>query len=404
MTELPRRPPARQSRSHRALAILALSVPLAAWLPGPMVLAEGAAGPERVAPVAPARDDAPAGDDAPAPDVLDLSRRFLDEPSGMADPEAARRTAAEALDRAEATGSRHDLALADFLQGQVHAFAGEPQQAEARYRASRETYAALGDPGGEALALQGIAGLALGRGRDDVAMRLLQQATALFARAEEPFGQASAQTQLGRLAADSGDAAGAAEHFRTAAGLYRQAKQPAGIGRALLDLAGLHSGAGEEAAAREDLAAAQAAFVEAGELRGQAAAALQLGRIDLAAGNGPAAAMQIRAALDLFRQAGDPRGEAETMLLLGQAAQQRGEVAASLDAFDDAVRLYRAARDAAGMAYALVERAELQAARDPEAAIEDYDLAAQLFAALGMAAQEMYCREAMTVAKSLRGR
>ena len=231
--------------------------------------------------------------------------------------------------------------------------------AQTAYGEARDLYRQVGERGGEAKALLGLA------------------------RAQGYLGFADAEAR-GQLAA--------------VRALYRQpAAGPADAG-VILALAEIGQALDDSDNARSDYKKAIALFREGGDHAGEATAWAGLAIIEQRDGHAQAAHDGFVAARDLlqqipgesaaagapFKQFLDPSNRGHALLGLADLAKEGGDSAAALAGYTHARLVFQEVTDRGGEGFALLGLAELKAAQgDAEGARSDYEEARQLFQGVG---------------------
>ena len=181
----------------------------------------------------------------------------------LGDIPSARRTAAEALRRAQERDDDWSWAWALTFRGMLEIAEGDEHAAANSFDAALRLRLRLGDLFGEAWASNGLASVAMLRGEPAVAEPLYEQALSIFRRLGERPTVATILDGLGQAALARGDLELARERFAASLSLYREMDSRRGIGIALHGLAHVAAAEGHpELAVR--LAGAATALHEAG--------------------------------------------------------------------------------------------------------------------------------------------
>jgi DNA-binding winged helix-turn-helix (wHTH) protein/tetratricopeptide (TPR) repeat protein len=128
---------------------------------------------------------------------------------------------ARAVEKAKAQGSRVILAQARQMQCGLFSRLGQLQDAVSACRESRDIFAAVGDPDGEARSLRVWAD-AIARMDIPEAIRLYQQAQTIFRRNGSQAGEADVLDNLGNIYEAQGDPATAEKMIREAVAIFRR--------------------------------------------------------------------------------------------------------------------------------------------------------------------------------------
>lgn len=190
---------------------------------------------------------------------------------------------------------------------------------------ARDAARLMADPANEARALLGIGISYWQLARHEPARRHLQEALALFRRAEDTTGQARALVNLGLVEERIGRYRSAVAYLEQALEVYRGLGDRAGEAIALKDLGSVEVHRGQYGTAAERLLEALALLRETGNRYLEAHALNDLGAVEVALDRFDAAVHHQEQALVLFRRIGDQYGEAGALHGLGNALTLRGE-------------------------------------------------------------------------------
>ncbi|GAA2791974.1 AfsR/SARP family transcriptional regulator [Crossiella cryophila] len=258
-------------------------------------------------------------------------------------------TAEAGLAAAMAVHDRPAQARMHALLGQFQTRLGSLREAAVHQQRAVELYRSLGDPLGQAVALDGL-GMAYGRlGQPQTAAEHHAKSLALYREAENRTGESSALNNLGAVHQQLGRFAEAIEFHRQAVALGNA------DGRLYLGV-GLFS-VGRTAVARTELELALAGYQESGNRVGEAAvlscvAAVHRDRDELAECEQVAAA-----AVALARELGDRRIEANGLNILAAMHRRRGTLAVATGYFQLAIRIAEEMGFRAGRVHAVTNLA-----------------------------------------------
>jgi len=218
------------------------------------------------------------------------------------------------------------LGVALLRHGVFLAQLGRTQPALDRLRAGLERVRAYGDTVETAFALQHLAGQALYSGEPDDAVRLQDEALALWEALGDAGGTGRGLTMLGNVAYTRGDFARAEELYGRAVEILRSAGESALLFAPLCNLGIIASVRHDRAAARRLLGESLVAARRAGSPRLVANALQNLGAAAWEAGDYRAAESHLEEAVRICREMGFRRLLVYCLNALGNVFVARGEL------------------------------------------------------------------------------
>jgi tetratricopeptide (TPR) repeat protein/transcriptional regulator with XRE-family HTH domain len=261
---------------------------------------------------------------------------------------------------------------------------GQPSDALVVHGHARDAAQRVGDPAGEAQALNGLGSAHLRLGRHGLAIEHFESALARFRQAGDEGGVARALNNLGVVELRRGRYEPAGAWFRAGLPLFRRAGDLAGAGRALNNLGIIDAALGRNVSAADHHRQALDLLRRARDRIGEAHALTDLGIVEQRLGRRGPAAGHHRRALALFRSTGDQDGEAWARNGLGEVAAAAGQPA-------EALTHHAAALTAAVRADACDQQARAHtgigahhSSGDPVRAREHYERALALYTELGL--------------------
>ena len=280
----------------------------------------------------------------------------------LGDLDEARRQFETALAMNRREG-RDDVAATNLVNlGGLASLDGDFTRAEGLYRDALATWRAGEQWADVADALYGLGQLELRRGDYSAAGTVLLEALEIYRRTG-PIEQALAvQSDLAGALSAAGDLQGALDQLRDAerAGVSAEASPDVRAG-VLLARADLALQLNTLAEAEELYGRAGALYREADDPSGEAESQEGLGLLLLERGNHARAQAMLENALRIQLGAGDRRAAALTRLSLGRALAGRGDTAEARSQLTRAARELEEVGDPIAVAFALGERAELEA-------------------------------------------
>lgn len=218
---------------------------------------------------------------------------------------------------------------------------------------ARDAARLLGDPASEARALLGIGTAHYQLARHEPARHHLQEALALFRRADDPTGQARALTNLGLVDERLGRFSTAVAYLEQALTLYRSTDDKAGESIALKNLAHVEGQLGRYDESADHLHQCLTLLRRTGNRYLEAHALMDLGTVETRLDRLDEAAVHQEQALALLREVGDGYGEAGALHGLGVVHSLRNRPAQAADYHREALALYSRNGDRDGEARAL---------------------------------------------------
>jgi DNA-binding SARP family transcriptional activator len=234
---------------------------------------------------------------------------------------------------------------------------------------ARDAARRAGDPGGEALALLGLASVFLQEAHYLQAGDCLAESLALFRQAGDQVGEARALGSLAAVEDRQGHYAPAADYTQQALVLFRQVGDRAGEIRALTNLGAIEQQIGNYDSAAVHLTGALDLSRQASDEAGVAGALAFLGEVEVLRGRYQPAAEHLQRAAALYQQLGDRPSEAWTLDGLGTLHMRLDQPEEAAQRYRQALALLRELGDRGGEAWALngLGEAALGAGRPAEA-------------------------------------
>jgi DNA-binding SARP family transcriptional activator len=234
---------------------------------------------------------------------------------------------------------------------------------------ARDAARRAADPGGEALALLGLASVFLQEAHYLQAGDCLAESLALFRQAGDQVGEARALGSLAAVEDRQGHYAPAADYTQQALVLFRQVGDRAGEIRALTNLGAVEQQIGNYDSAAVHLSEALDLSRQASDEAGVAGALAFLGEVEVLRGRYQLAAEHLQRAAALYQQLGDRPSEAWTLDGLGTLHMRLEQPEAAAQRYRQALALLRELGDRGGEAWALngLGEAALRAGRPAEA-------------------------------------
>jgi tetratricopeptide (TPR) repeat protein len=304
-------------------------------------LATAAMAMDRLYPAESQRRPAVAASRSPVPDLRDAesAREWL----------AAELSTLESL--AAHAGPEHAITLSALLFRHLD---GHPDTlALAIHGHARDGARAIGDVAAEANALTALGGVHMSAGRPAEAMADMWAALALFTEVGNEVGQARVLCNVGMIEERSGRYTAAVDHYRGSLLRYRESDDTTGPAHVLTRLGTVEARLGRITAGQDHLRAALALHRAAGNRFGEAWVKLGLGEIAAAAGETDEALALHTAAADLFRLFGHVDSEAWAVDGLGRTETLRGRPFAAAAHHSQALEVFRRTGDRDGEAWAL---------------------------------------------------
>ncbi|HEY4026319.1 MAG TPA: tetratricopeptide repeat protein [Candidatus Dormibacteraeota bacterium] len=226
----------------------------------------------------------------------------------------------------------------------------------------------IGDPAGQAAALNDL-GMAHNRlGRYGEGSTCLRESLAIFRRLGDRQGQAVSLLNLGLSQAWQGQYTDGMASLRESLALFREIRNGSGQADSLRILASIHGRLGQYPEATEYLRECLAISRELGDRLSEAAALTNLGIVSRHLGRLEEAVSCLRRSLSIFR-AFDHRGQANSLHDLGVAYTQMGRHEQALDCLREALLLFGELGNRRGQAVVLRDLGDVFQAvgRDREA-------------------------------------
>jgi predicted ATPase/class 3 adenylate cyclase len=153
------------------------------------------------------------------------------------DLEAGLRLTGESIERSRAAGFAWAEGFASTFDGILHAVAGDPETAAARFASALELQQRLGDEEGAGLSLGGLASLAAGRGDLADAVELYRRSLAAFEAIGDRTEEARIHSELAWTQLRAGDPSLARSSFLDSVQAYTDVASVRGVGLSLIGLA-----------------------------------------------------------------------------------------------------------------------------------------------------------------------
>jgi hypothetical protein len=276
-------------------------------------------------------------------------------------------------------------------------FAGA--EAKSQLAAVRELYRQPAAGPADAGVIFALAEIGQGLDDSDNARSDYKKAIALYRESGDPAGEASAWAGLAIIEQRAGYAPAAHEDFIAARDLlkqipdgeskaagapFKQFLDPSHRGYALLGLADLAKEAHDGAAAQTCYTEARIAFQTVTDRGGEGFALLGLADLKAAQGDAAGARSDYNVARQLFQGVGEHEGEARLLISRAAFARRLGDNAQAGADYADAQDIFGRLEDDASQAAALLELGSVNADLDEQDfATHAYDHARQLFRKLG---------------------
>jgi tetratricopeptide (TPR) repeat protein len=277
--------------------------------------------------------------------------------SALSDFERALAAARRAVAAARHRGASLLVARALLVQWWSLRTLGRLDAAAQPAAEARKLFAAAGDRGGVALALNAQATLLADQGRFAEAIQADLQALETFRQLGDRRHMSWSLNNLGRNLRGRGDLSGARRMYEESLTLCRELEDASCTARAEANLGRMRFEAGELAAARELHEDSLRLRREIGEERGVAGAVVNLAVVELAQGRLAEAEAGFHEAERSFLALGDKQSAAHVADFLGATLLQRGDLAAARQARERALLAWQelGSRDAAATRLALAE-------------------------------------------------
>jgi tetratricopeptide (TPR) repeat protein/tRNA A-37 threonylcarbamoyl transferase component Bud32 len=218
---------------------------------------------------------------------------------------------------------------------------GELESAAAAATEARELFAAAGDRGGVARALNASATLLSDQGRLEEATAIDLEALEIFRQLEDRRRMGWSLNNLARNLRARGDLSGARRMYEESLAICREIDDVSGTARAEANLGRLLLEGGELAAAQKLHDDSLHLREQIGEARGIAGAGVDLGVVLLARGELAAAAERLDGSARALLEIGDKQSAAHAFDFLGDALLAKGDIAASRSAHERALLLFQ---------------------------------------------------------------
>jgi tetratricopeptide (TPR) repeat protein/transcriptional regulator with XRE-family HTH domain len=249
-------------------------------------------------------------------------------------------------------GALNDLGAAQRLTGDYQAAAQALEQALHVYRQ-------IGNQLGQANALQVLGTMLRQTSKYPGAVEALEQALGIYREVGDRLGQANALHALGATRRLTSEYAVAGRDLEQALGIYRDIGDRLGEANALANFGGVLQATGDNPAAARALDQSLAISRDIGNRLGQATALNSLGSVLRDAGDYQAATRSLEEALGIYRDIGSRLGEANALTGLGALLRLTGAFPAAVRTLEQALRIYRDIGDRGGETTVLNETGTL---------------------------------------------
>jgi tetratricopeptide (TPR) repeat protein/transcriptional regulator with XRE-family HTH domain len=267
------------------------------------------------------------------------------------------------LDHAVATGQHaRVIALTAGVAGLLR-HDGPWAEALTRHATALRAAQYLGDPLGQAIALNDLGRVRLLTDDFTAAGRDLAEAVDIFQGVGNKLGQANALNNLGDMRRLIGDYPAAARDLEQALGIYRDIGDRLGQANVLTNLGIMRRLTGDYPAAAGNLAEALGFYRDLGDHPGQTMALNNLGLTRRAMGDFPAAARDLAEALSISRDTSDRLDLANALTYLGTVRRLTGDFAGAARDLEEGLSIYREIGNRSAEAEALNEAGTLYRVR-----------------------------------------
>jgi tetratricopeptide (TPR) repeat protein/TolB-like protein/tRNA A-37 threonylcarbamoyl transferase component Bud32 len=259
---------------------------------------------------------------------------------------------------AQSSGSRLLLARATLREGRTYRNLGQPGPAERSMRAAQAVFEEVGDKGGVASALNGLAAL-LGDQDDVAAERLFRQSLAISEEIGDRRAMSATLNNIGVILKDRREYDAARRVHERALVIRREVGNRNGEAGSLSNLGVVLYEQDRFAEAgryyRESLAISR----EVGDQRGLVRALHNLAIVDKETGRLAEARKSFEESLPIRKQIGDRRGAVAGSVELGTVLLAQGEIARAREIQDEAAALAREIKLKPGEAQALYQLGQI---------------------------------------------
>ena len=280
----------------------------------------------RAAP-SPARDD-------PRIDLAEASAA-----DALADFKREQAAAERAASKAEALGAALLTARAKRLEGMAFYNLGELQKALALFNDAKRIYAAAGDRGGAAWAVNNSANIVSDQGDFAGARKMYEEALTIWQEIGDKHGMAAAQNNLAGVFLAQGDLTAAQKMYEKTLATAREANDKTWMEVALSNLGVVHFTQGDLVAARKIYNEALADSRETGDEAGVAALLIDIAGTQYLQGDLAGATTTYEEAVEVCRKIGEDSYRANALKGMGDVLAARGDLTGGQEKYEEALAI-----------------------------------------------------------------
>jgi len=304
----------------------------------------------------------------------------------------------------EASGDESELARVRWRLGQVLAELGELQKAETALGLAAADFRTLGDPLGEARALNDLGTTHRDLGALERAWQAHQRSRSLYQQLEIETGEATALNDLGLVAEARGDLRTAAVLYTEALTIWRRSDRPIAEAATLQNLGSLYGLIGREEEALEFLEEALRVVSATGNTRRRISALIAVGWGEYLAAHPEQALVYYREAIALAREISDSPREGAALDRQGTALRALGLLEEAKASYDQALRISQVSGGRLSGSHTLANLGWLALeSGDLSAAVQTLEQAKASLAELGDPNAEIYVLVGLARAERRRG-
>jgi len=249
--------------------------------------------------------------------------------------------AAKATSKATAQNARLILALARIAEGDGFLGLGDSAKAIAAFEDGQRIFAAAGDRGGVATALNRIGSAREARGELVAASALLEQALATYREIGNRRAVATTANSVGIVQLRQGHLPEALKLYEEALGVFREIGSQSGAARAINGIANVRREQGDFAAARQGYGEVLAIGREIGQKTFVATALSNIANIDEDQGDLAASQKASEEALAIARELGERNSITRIMRNLAGVLGKQGELPRAKSLFEESLVMSR---------------------------------------------------------------
>jgi len=257
----------------------------------------------------------------------------------LADFKRQQLAAESAVTKAEALGAALLTARAKRLEGQAFYNLGELPKALALFEGAKRIYAAAGDWGGAAWAVNNSANIVSDQGDLTGARKMYEEALKIWQEIGDKRGMAAAQNNLAGVFLAQGDLAAAKTMYEKTVAISRETNDKTWMEVALSNLGVVHVRQGDLARAKQIYGEALADSREIGDEAGVAALLIDTASTLYLQGDLAGAAMTYDEALAVCRKIGDDSYRANVLKGTGDTLVARGDLAGAQKRYEEALAI-----------------------------------------------------------------